>query len=578
MTSTVQSAVALTVVALLPVVAPCVAAPAGATPPGTVSAAGGETPVLVAVDCDPVSAVGTTWQETMQERGAVLHVGRDVLIARIDPAVLRELRAAAAVAVVLDRNAGAESTYLGVEILDARGRAQAARLGSVLFERDRFLVVRRADTIPDDFRLEGIEAVVPLRPLPPRSAVVPAPAPAPPAGARRDVIADIVAAVSDVDYQEVIADLEGFVSRNARGTGYWNAANYAHDRFEFYGVPAEIEEFEADPWWGDPFTCWNVVAEKTGLLHPEQIYVICGHLDATAGNPSIPESVAPGADDNGSGSASVLEAARILSAYDFDATVRFICFGAEEQGLCGSAVYATAAAAAGDQILGVLNLDMLLYGPPGHDTMRIRYNSPSQPLAQAFQTAAATHVPALDVFLDYAPGSMGSDHYSFWQHGYAALEGIEEYLSGNPYYHQTSDRLANYMAYFPFGANCFRGALATLATLAGPNVAAGIEGPVAGGAAAPAAGLEIATVAPHPVFERARLTLHTVLAAPHVLALYDVTGRERWRTSLGVGGGTGQQPRTLEVELGLPELPEGVYLLRATDGRQTATRKLVIAR
>ena len=90
----------------------------------------------------------------------------------------------------------------------------------------------------------------------------------------------------------------------------------------------------------------------------------------------------------------------------------------------------------------------------------------SSALSSMLLAAAASYVPDLNVALVYAPGSGGSDHYSFWQVGYRAVEGIEEYLSGNPYYHQPSDLLVNYLDYFPFGTNCARAGIATVAALA----------------------------------------------------------------------------------------------------------------
>ncbi len=86
----------------------------------------------------------------------------------------------------------------------------------------------------------------------------------------------------------------------------------------------------------------NVIAEKPGLNPSAGIVIICGHLD------DMPSSgLAPGADDNGSGSIAVLQAAEILAPYNFDATLRFVLFTGEEQGLLGSAAYAQTGAKPG---------------------------------------------------------------------------------------------------------------------------------------------------------------------------------------------------------------------------------------
>ena len=102
----------------------------------------------------------------------------------------------------------------------------------------------------------------------------------------------------------------------------------------------------------------NVIAEKPGLNPSAGIVIICAHLD------DMPSSgLAPGADDNGSGSIAVLHAAEILAPYNFDATLRFILFTGEEQGLLGSAAYANMVQS--QDIRGVLNMDMIAWDNSG---------------------------------------------------------------------------------------------------------------------------------------------------------------------------------------------------------------------
>jgi hypothetical protein len=513
---------------------------------------------LVSIEVDYREVETEAWLDLVD----VLYIEPDHLIAKVDGETLNSLPDHT----ILDRGDIDASQLLYVELESPAAWPSVERLGPTLYKRGNHGLIRPPTEVAADFRMDGIRAIVPLRELRPRPARE-----LPVVSAAPEMVADIVASVSEADYQESIQTLEDFVTRNARTASYGMACTYAHDTFESYGIPAEVEEFLADPWWGTPFTCWNVVAEKTGVLYPEQIYIICGHLDSTAGNPSQPETLAPGADDNGSGSAAVLEVARILSGYDLNYTLRFICFGAEEQGLCGSDVYAAAAAAGGDQILGVINLDMLLYGPPGHDSIAVRYNSQSQPLAQAFDTAASTYVPELNVALQYAPGASGSDHYSFWINGYAAIEGIESYLSGNPYYHETSDRLANYLIYFPFGTNNLRAAIATLATLAEPVTTTAVLAETYDPAAA--RGLTITQVGPNPTRDLAWLTLASSLGGTVDLTMFDVQGRALHQQSVELSGSD-----VVDVELRVDDLPNGVYLLRAGGASASATEKIVISR
>ena len=86
-------------------------------------------------------------------------------------------------------------------------------------------------------------------------------------------------------------------------------------------------------------------------------------------------TTAPGADDNASGTAAVIEAARIFSQYDFPFTIIYALWDEEEQGLIGSEYYATQAANAGDSILGVINLDMIGYDGNGDGNADVHNSS-----------------------------------------------------------------------------------------------------------------------------------------------------------------------------------------------------------
>ena len=99
--------------------------------------------------------------------------------------------------------------------------------------------------------------------------------------------------------------------------------------------------------------------------------------------------VAPGADDNASGTAAVLEAARVLSQYRFKHTLRFVTFAAEEQGLIGSYYYVAEARSAGTPIGGAINLDMIAWDSDDDDAMDIHAGtrSDSQALGAAFLNA-----------------------------------------------------------------------------------------------------------------------------------------------------------------------------------------------
>ena len=196
----------------------------------------------------------------------------------------------------------------------------------------------------------------------------------------------------------------------------------------------------------------NVVGELTGTTTPDRIYVVGGHYDHLQGD-------SPGGDDNASGTAGVLEAARVLSRYHFGSTIRFIGFNAEEDGLAGSRDYVqNQVLPMGEDIAGMVNLDMILR--PGSDVEpdnvidveveALFEHEPSVAWARAFQQATADFVPQLVVNDTIIDTESTSDNDSFREGGFPAILVIEnslpDFWDANEYYHTSedaTDRLAN---------------------------------------------------------------------------------------------------------------------------------------
>jgi hypothetical protein len=217
----------------------------------------------------------------------------------------------------------------------------------------------------------------------------------------------------------------------------------------------------------------NVIGELPGTVAPDQIVLITAHLD------DMPASgAAPGADDNASGSVGVMIAAEILSKFQFERTLRFIFFTGEEQGLCGSNVYANAVYAAGENIVAVYNMDMIAWDSTGGPTLRLHTRAPSNPgygadlaIAGIFtQTVQAYGLGnSLTPIID-ADGISASDHYYFWTKGYPALLAIEDDDNDfNAYYHTSNDRLHNLnLPYFTAFVKASVGTAAHLARVSLP--------------------------------------------------------------------------------------------------------------
>lgn len=189
----------------------------------------------------------------------------------------------------------------------------------------------------------------------------------------------------------------------------------------------------------------NVIGTKTGTVDPDQQVIICGHMDNRS---EQSQTYAPGADDNGSGTTATIEAARVFADFNFEKTIKFCLWTGEEQGLYGSAAYAEEAFARGDDIIGVYNFDMIAWDGNGDGSVEFHTGTsgPSIELGNVLSEVVTDY--AIDLAPDfYTFGATGaSDHASFWEYGYAAMLGIEDYSSDfNPYYHTTGDNMDHIM-------------------------------------------------------------------------------------------------------------------------------------
>lgn len=286
------------------------------------------------------------------------------------------------------------------------------------------------------------------------------------------------------DYNQDYRNRDGW--RGGGTLGNAEARLYLTDQFISMGLDVFVQGDYA-----------NVVAEWPGLAHPNDVYIVCAHYDTTSGGER------PGGDDNASGTAGVLEAARILTQYHADATLRFIGFNAEEDWMLGSEDYVVKVLwPSNDNVIGVINLDMILR--PGWDgdpqaaiDLDIATGDSTKCLAwvETFIDTAAIYTPAL-VIDAASPDTTywyASDQGSFIWGGYPALM-LAESTAGeiwsrqsNVYYHSAddaSDALANDstspsgVTYdYAFATDVVRATVATLAAQAGlvPREVAGFH-------------------------------------------------------------------------------------------------------
>jgi hypothetical protein len=272
--------------------------------------------------------------------------------------------------------------------------------------------------------------------------------------AKDNNIALILSKVSIQEFTNNIAKLQSFKTRYYDREGCFKAANYIFNYFNSLGLQTEYQYFYV---YGKQTQ--NIVATQYGKSDPDNIVLITAHYDSY----SYDLDNAPGADDNASGVAAVMEAARILHNYDFDFTIKYIAFGAEELGLYGSAYYATNAANKKEKIIGVINLDMISYVDLIPEELNIASDEKSQWLGNIFVSLTNTYTNIQSVNT-VDPSFRWSDHASFWHVNYDAILAIEDLNITNPFYHSPGDTL-NTLS-LSFGIETTKGAIANVIYLA----------------------------------------------------------------------------------------------------------------
>jgi hypothetical protein len=261
-------------------------------------------------------------------------------------------------------------------------------------------------------------------------------------------IAACAASIDADSLQSYIEVLQGFSTRHTASdtvsttVGIGAARRWMHDKFLEFGVSASYHDYTTEV-SGITQEYRNVVGEIPGTVTgPDaRIYVIGGHLDSRNDDVDDPVGFAPGADDNASGIACILECARVMSTKSWPMTVRFVGFTGEEQGLIGSEFYASfskftnepiAAMIANDtmaSVMGAANPDTVVMA----DTTKARIfalgpeDSPHRQLQRYLKAMGDVYVPIQDIVIIPAEDrpSRGSDHQSYTNHGFTAVRYME---------------------------------------------------------------------------------------------------------------------------------------------------------
>jgi len=265
---------------------------------------------------------------------------------------------------------------------------------------------------------------------------------------------------------EHVQHLQDYLTRDCLTANAVAAQNWIKDQYDSLDLAVELQDFPL----GNKNPSDNVLATMTGQLLPDEYVILGGHYDSWTAS-----FLAPGADDNASGTSGVLEVARILSQYKFQRSIIFCAFSAEEYGLVGSEAYVSKCAYEDLNILGYINMDMIGYREPGnylHSDMIAPTSA--QALADFYTAVTAIYLPDFPIEEGALSGG-DSDHTSFNNHGYQGIFPFEDDEHYSPYIHTTDDVVGTSFNSPLLAGKLIQAGLASIATLAIPYDPVGIK-------------------------------------------------------------------------------------------------------
>jgi len=256
-------------------------------------------------------------------------------------------------------------------------------------------------------------------------------------------IKSIVDAVSRDGFGTVVTELASLPTRHSLTRHFRDAADQLSDQLRQLGYQVAQQRLAIEG--GETL---NVIADKRGSGAGERsVTLVTAHLDSVNGPspppPQDPAAPAPGADDNASGSAGVMEIARVLKDTVGTQDLRLVLFGGEEQGLLGSKHFvSTLTSDQKSRIKSVVNMDMIAVvnrRAPGPSVLLEGQRVLSEPMMAKLTSAAHTYT---NLVVDHALNPHDSDHVPFIRANVPAVLTIEGSDKGNTEIHSANDTLA----------------------------------------------------------------------------------------------------------------------------------------
>jgi hypothetical protein len=407
--------------------------------------ASSETPALVRIDLASLDDLQLIAETSFQPLALMTTpTGQDYLLGLAEPSQRTNLFAQGFALTILDPDSRGAVYYLA-HAMPGRSLEPAQSLATVLLQDGPEAVVRALPAQAEKLPEFGIK-IARLGPEPIALPIQPADHSFPSSILPDPIIAGMI---DQIDIDRVLWPIERLtgvepaiidgspytiLTRNTySGTPIQKATQFVSEYFQTLGLEVEMHN------WSNP-NYPNVIATIPAEGDSDEIIIITAHMDDMPSGP-----IAPGADDNASGTTAVMIAAELFSQLQWSCTVRFIAFTGEEQGLLGSAAYALRSYDLGEDITGVLNLDMIAYNSDAYPIVDLHARSwlpGSVAMANLFADVVDVYGINLTphVLIDHNLGNY-SDNKSFWDRGYNAILGIEDYDDFTPYYHTVNDHL-----------------------------------------------------------------------------------------------------------------------------------------
>lgn len=352
--------------------------------------------------------------------------------------------------------------------------------------------------------------------------------------------------VENMDMDILVANLQQHVDFGSKDPGtdaLVNSFNWLKSSYEEWGY----EDISIDTFYYSGNECYNLIITKTGSLYPNQYVIIDGHYDTRNG---------PGANDNGTGTAIVLEIARMLKNLDTEYSVRFIHFSAEEVGLVGSHHYVDhVVVPEAHDIKLVFNIDAVGGVNGMSNDIIVCERDESAPHSNNAASAAITDTLSnlmelysnLNTEISYA---YSTDYVPFMQNGYV-ITGLYEY-NETPYAHSPNDIIENMdLDYFKEVA---KGSLGASLYFAGAYNSTGIEENLPS---------DLISTYPNPVTSILNIRISNI-ESPHKIRMMNQQGQIIMEKVIHTN-----------TQIDLSHLPNGLYfLVLDTDNGEQLVRKI----